>query len=177
MPARKKQSPRKPAKKKAPAKKTAPAKKATPVMYRGPNLDHHPVSLAQMSAVAHVGLRSDGEILQVEASQVAPCRLVDHGGGRFSLCLDDYAMPQVPLFAERGLQGGGYTWEAVVQSLVNLRHPKLAQELSYDSEAGMFVALGSREALVQVAKLIQSAVADAALMRAAVDGANPDALE
>ncbi|MCC7070086.1 MAG: hypothetical protein IT383_02115 [Deltaproteobacteria bacterium] len=130
-----------------------------------------------MAAVATEGLRSDGEILHVDAGTVAPCRLVDHGGSRFSLCLDDYAMPMMPLFEQLGLQGGGYTWEAVVRSLVKLRHPDLASQLSYDSEAGMFVALGPRQALVTVARLLQAAIADPLVLRTAVERADPDTLE
>jgi len=86
-------------------------------------------------------------------------------------------MPQVPLFDARGLQGGGYTWEAVVSSLVKLKRPDLEPDLTYDSEAGMFVALGSRESLRGVAALIQKAIADPALLREAVDHADPDRLE
>jgi hypothetical protein len=124
-----------------------------------------------------VGLRADGEILHVEESELSPCRLVDHGAGRYSLCLDDFRMPQLPLFEERGLQGGGYTWDAVVDSLVRLRRPDLAPDLTYDSEAGMFVALGSRETLRVVARLIQEAIASPAVLREAVDHADPDRLE
>ncbi len=145
--------------------------------YKGDNLDHHPVSKRDMDAVRSEGLRSDGEILHVEESEFAPCRLVDHGEGRFSLCFDDFRMPSVPLFESRGLQGGGYTWEAVASSLVKLKRPDLESDLSYDSEAGMFVALGGRESLKGVATLIQKALADPALLRDAVDHADPDRLE
>lgn len=145
--------------------------------YKGDNLDHHPVSKRDMESVRSEGLRADGEILHVEESEFAPCRLVDHGEGRFSLCFDDFRMPSVPLFESRGLQGGGYTWEAVVSSLVKLKRPDLEPDLTYDSEAGMFVALGSRESLKGVATLIQKAIADPALLRDAVDHADPDRLE
>ena len=130
-----------------------------------------------MATVAAEGLRSDGEILQVDAGTVAPCRLVDHGGGRYSLCFDDYAMPAMPLFEQLGLQGGGYTWEAVVRTLVKLRHPDLASQLTYDSEAGMFVAIGPRQALVTVARLIQAAIGDPLVLRTAIERADPDTLE
>lgn len=145
--------------------------------YKGDNLDHHPVSKRDMESVRGEGLRGDGEILHVEESEFAPCRLVDHGEGRLSLCFDDFRMPQVPLFESRGLQGGGYTWEAVVSSLVKLKRPDLQSDLTYDSEAGMFVALGNRESLKAVATLIQKAISDPALLRDAVDHADPDRLE
>lgn len=195
----KKAAPKKAAAKKAPPKKKAakkhavagksasdagfaialPGRKTINIAsaYKGDNLDHHPVSKRDMDAVRSEGLRSDGEILHVEESEFMPCRLVDHGEGRFSLCFDDFRMPQIPLFETRGLQGGGYTWEAVVSSLVKLKRPDLESDLTYDSEAGMFVALGSRASLKGVATLIQKAIADPALLRDAVDHADPDRLE
>ncbi len=138
----------------------------------------HPVTSEQMTEVSADGLRGDGEILQVDDdADVAPCRLVDHGEGRFSLCLDDFKMPDVALFAERGLQGGGYTWEAVADSLLRLRRPDLADQVAWDSEAGMFVAVGNRPNLVLLAKLLQEALAKPDVLKAAVDAADPDRLE
>ena len=145
--------------------------------YKGATLDHHPLSKREIDDVAREGLRGDGEILQVEEADFAPCRLVAHGEERFSLCFDDFRMPPLALFEERGLQGGGYTWEAVVSSLVKLRRPDLEADLSYDSESGMFVALGGRDSLLSVAKLIQHAIANESVLREAVDAADPDRLE
>jgi hypothetical protein len=163
----------------APRASLADAPRVTPSgeMYKGEDLSHHPVSMRLMNEVAHEGLRGDGEILHVEENEFAPCRLVDHGEGRFSLCLDDFRMPDVPLFHERGLQGGGYTWEAVVDSLVRQRRPDLEPDLAFDSEAGMFVALGSRDTLRAVSKLIQEAIRNPAVLQEAVDAADPDRLE
>ena len=167
------------AKKAAPAQRSNVVQKAASDMgaYKGANLDHHPVSKRDIDAVAREGLRGDGEILHVEEAEFMPCRLVDHGEGRFSLCFDDFRMPALALFEERGLQGGGYTWEAVVSSLVKLRRPDLEPDLTYDSESGMFVALGARESLRVVAKLIQQAIASDSMLQQAVDAADPDRLE
>jgi hypothetical protein len=138
----------------------------------------HPVTAEQMEEVKVDGLRAEGEILAVEEdADVAPCRLVDHGEGRFSLCLDDFKMPELPLFTERGLQGGGYTWEAVADSLLRLRRPELADQVAWDSEAGMFVAVGNRANLVVLARLIQEALAKADVLKAAGDAADPDRRE
>jgi hypothetical protein len=108
---------------------------------------------------------------------VAPCRLVDHGEGRFSLCFDDNRMPRVPLFDSRGLAGNGYTWEAVVDALVRLRRPDLADSFGTDSETAMFVATGSRATLVALAGLLRTALADETLLKTALDAASPDRLE
>lgn len=123
--------------------------------------------------------RRDDEVSAPEDDNaaVAPCRLVDHGEGRFSLCLDDFRMPYVPLFDERGLQGGGFTWEGVADSLARLYRPELVDGIGYDSEAGMFVAIGTRKTLMALASLLQDAMADPALLREAVEAADPDRLE
>jgi hypothetical protein len=146
--------------------------------YRDGDALAHPVTAEQMAQVSRDGLRADDVIVHVDDNaEVAPCRLVDHGEGRFSLCLDDFRMPSVPLFDERGLQGGGYTWEALADSLARLRRPELVDGLSYDSEPGMFVAVGTRPTLIALAHVLQEAMADPALVRQAVDAADPDRLE
>jgi hypothetical protein len=131
-----------------------------------------------MAEVSRDGLRGDQAIVHVDGdAEVAPCRLVDHGEGRYSLCLDDFRMPTVPVFEERGLQGGGYTWEAVADSLARIRRPELVDGVDYDCEAGMFVAIGTRPTLIAMAHLLQEALQDEGLLRAAVDAADPDRLE
>jgi hypothetical protein len=151
---------------------------ALAISYRDGDALAHPVTAEQMAEVSRDGLRDDDVIIHVDDNaEVAPCRLVDHGEGRFSLCLDDLRMPSLPLFDERGLQGGGFTWEAVADSLARLRRPELVEGLSYDSEAGMFVAVGTRPTLIALAHLLQEAMADPALLRQAVDAADPDRLE
>ena len=183
-----KKTPTKKTAKKAPAKKGSERPSLTPkksldlaalaAAYRDGDALAHPVTAEQMAEVSKDGLRSDDSILHVEDdADVAPCRLVDHGEGRYSLCLDDFRMPRVALFDERGLQGGGYTWEALSDSLARLRRPELVGGLSYDSEAGMFVAIGTRPTLVALAHLIQEAMQDETLLRAALDAADPDRLE
>ena len=124
------------------------------------------------------GLSTQDDVVGAEAANdVAPCRLVDHGEGRFSLCFDDFKMPELALFTERGLQGGGYTWECVADSLVRIRRPDLGEQLSYDSEASMFVAVGNRPSLMVVARLLQESLSDARVLKAALDAADPDRLE
>ena len=187
-----KKAPTKKAAKKAPTKKAAKKAHGLPSLtpkksldlsslaasYRDGDAMAHPVTAEQMAEVSHDGLRGDDSILHVEDdADVAPCRLVDHGEGRYSLCLDDFRMPRVALFDERVLQGGGYTWEALADSLARLRRPELVDGLSYDSEAGMFVAIGTRPTLIALAHLIQKAMDDETLLRAALDAADPDRLE
>jgi hypothetical protein len=146
--------------------------------YKGGDATAHPITPELMAQVRGEGLRSDGEIRHVhDDNDVAPCRLVNHGEGRFSLCFDDFKMPRVAMFDERGLAGNGYTWEAVVDSLLRLRRPELVDKVSFDSEASMLVAIGTRPVLVAVARLVQEVLGDATLLKNALDAADPDRLE
>ena len=153
-----------------PAKKRPLDLNSLAASYKGGDGLAHAVTSEQMAEMKGEGLRSDGEILGVEDADVAPCRLVDHGEGRFSLCFDDFKMPELALFETRGLQGGGYTWEAVADSLLRLRRPDLVEQVAYDSEAGMFVAVGNRPSLIVVARLLQEALADPNLLKSAEIG-------
>jgi hypothetical protein len=108
---------------------------------------------------------------------IEPLRLVDHGSARFSLCLDDFRMPDVDAFRARGLAGTGHTWQALAQSLVAWQRPDLVSELAYDSEPSLFVAEGARPALEALARLLQNALGDPALLGGALDRANPDTLD
>ena len=138
----------------------------------------HPVTGEQMAEVSHDGLRGDDEIRRVDDDKgVAPCRLVDHGEGRYSLCLDDFRMPALKAFHARGLAGNGYTWEALADAVVRLRRPELVTGLSYDSESSMFVAIGTKPTLMGLAHLIQEVIKSGPLLEKAIAAADPDRLE
>jgi hypothetical protein len=136
----------------------------------------HAITGALMAQTRTEGLRAESAIAAA-VDDVAPCRLVDHGEGRFSLCFDDFRMPRLRAFDERGLAGNGYTWEAVVDALVRRRRPELVDHVGYDSETAMFVATGARTTLLAVAELVRLAIDDAAVLKAAIDAAAPDRLE
>jgi len=164
--AAKKTAAKKTAAKKTAAKKTA-AKKTAAKKTAAKKTAGSPVPAAPASE----------QLVAAAVDAVAPCRLVDHGEGRCSLCFDDLRMPRVPLFDERGLAGNGYTWEAVVDSLVRRRRPDLVALVAYDSETAMFVAVGGRANLVAVAGLLRAALDDGAVLKQALDHAAPDRLE
>ncbi len=117
------------------------------------------------------------EAVLAAVDDLAPCRMVDHGCGRFSLCLDDFRMPRLPQFLRLGLAGNGYTWEALAGALVRLRHPEVQDRIAFASERSMFVAVGARTDLVVVALLLRAALADPALLQTAIDAAASDRLE
>jgi cell wall-associated NlpC family hydrolase len=136
----------------------------------------HAVTGEVMAGLRTEGLRAES-VIAAAVDDVAPCRLVDHGEGRFSLCFDDFRMPRVPMFDERGLAGNGYTWEAIVDALVRKRRSDLVDQIGYDSESAMFVATGARATLLVVAELVRQVIADESLLKSTLDSADPDRLE
>jgi Immunity protein 51 len=106
-----------------------------------------------------------------------PSRLVMHDHGGFSLCFDDFDATY-NLLEARDLQGGGYTWHAIVESLVRLHAPEISSRVDYDPEGSMFVAYGTdRDALLRVAQLIRRATEDQAVLLEAIDHADEELLE
>jgi Immunity protein 51 len=84
--------------------------------------------------------------------EFAPSRLVTQDDGSFSLCFDDFNAAS-SIMDEKGLQGGGYTWHAIVEALVRLHAPEIQSVVNYDPEGSMFVAYGTdRAALLTVAR-------------------------
>jgi hypothetical protein len=108
--------------------------------------------------------------------EFSPSRLVTHDD-YYSLCFDEFNSTY-DLLEARELQGGGYTWHAIVDALVRTRAPQIAHVVKYDPEGSMFVAYGSDlEALKTVAGLIRSALENEAVLLEALEAADPDLLE
>jgi hypothetical protein len=81
-------------------------------------------------------------------------------------------------FEELGYDAGGYAWHGVADSLIRLKAPKLRRKIKYDPEAGMFVAYGTdRDALEQLAKLLREAMNDPAVLKDAIEKANPKLMD
>jgi Immunity protein 51 len=109
--------------------------------------------------------------------EFAPSRLVAQDDGSFSLCFDDFTAGS-DIMDEKGLQGGGYTWHAIVEALVRLRAPEIQAAVKYDPEGSMFVAYGTdRDALLTVAQLIRRATTDESVLLEALENADEDLLE
>jgi Immunity protein 51 len=95
--------------------------------------------------------------------------------GRFCLTIRDSDERTTSLFEDRGLQGGGYTWEGIVTALVELKLPKEIPLLEIGAEAdNMFAYCQDRAILERIADLVQSACADHQLLNAAIDHAGED---
>ncbi|VTR95348.1 Uncharacterized protein OS=Singulisphaera acidiphila (strain ATCC BAA-1392 / DSM 18658 / VKM B-2454 / MOB10) GN=Sinac_4631 PE=4 SV=1: Imm31 [Gemmata massiliana] len=107
-----------------------------------------------------------------EKDEFAPLRFLD-GDGSCSLMLTEFS-PWAATFEELEWDGGGYSWHGVADALVRLKAPKLKKKIKYDPEGSMFVAFGpDRDALVQLARLMLEAMADPAVLREAIEKANP----
>jgi hypothetical protein len=98
--------------------------------------------------------------------------------GRHFLNVVDAPAPVRALFDSLGLQGGGYTWVAVLQALAKLAEPPIEGEFEIDGEADNAYINASDSALIDAfEKLIARAMEDLDLLRRALDEADPDLLE
>lgn len=115
---------------------------------------------------------------ETDEEWIGPCLLLGRNErGFYSLSFSAFdEADQVPELDD--LQGGGYTWHALVDSLVRMRAPEIASFIDYDPEGDTFVALSTDEtALRTVAGLIGEAVGDPDLLRRAIANADPSILE
>lgn len=110
--------------------------------------------------------------------EFAPCRLVEHDDGTFSITFDAFE-PAADVFAEHGYEdAGGYAWHGVVEAMVRARAPKIKKLVKYDPEGSMFAAYGKdRDALKQVAALIRDALADREVLAEFIEKADPDLMD
>ncbi|MEW6733097.1 MAG: Imm51 family immunity protein [Acidobacteriota bacterium] len=106
-----------------------------------------------------------------------PGKLVKHEDGTFSLLFTDFD-GTIGIFEEMGMEGGGYSWHAVVDALVRMEVPELSKKLSYDPEASMFVAISSdANVLKEIARLIRNAIKDPQLLKMAITNADPELID
>ena len=108
---------------------------------------------------------------------VEPCFLVDYKDGNFSVGLIKFEKTYEAL-SKKGLQGGGYTWTAIVDSLIKIKAPELVDSFEYYPEAGMMIAQSkSLENCVKVAGFIKEAIENRNLLELALEKADPKLLE
>ena len=115
--------------------------------------------------------------MQHQESPYSPFILSEYNG-KFSLLLSDMQFEEkIPVFeqlAEDGWSGNGYDWTSIADLVLQEQLPQLLGRVSFDSEAGMMCALGSKPDLekfaVAMAKVFHcdDAIRDA-LKRAQID--------
>ena len=77
-----------------------------------------------------------------------------------------------------GLQGGGYTWSAIADSLIRLKAPEMVEQVEYNPEAGMMIVQSNNLLdCVKIAGFINEALENRALLDKAIDNADPTLLE
>ena len=103
---------------------------------------------------------------RVDRVTYAPFLLVDMGE-RSELLLTDWEMlAKTRIFEEReGWLGNGYDWTSIAEVLVAERLPHLKNSLSFDPEAGTFVAAGPLPAVKSLAEQMVLVFHDDAQLR------------
>ena len=82
-------------------------------------------------------------------SKITPFLWVN--AGRVSVIFNTGDEFRESIFETSDREGSGYDWEALAKVFIIERAPELKGKIKYDSEAGMFCALGSKKALKEFA--------------------------
>jgi hypothetical protein len=100
----------------------------------------------------------------------------DHRPGSYCLMMSDSDMgPADDVFEECGQNSNGYGWEGVARSALRVRAPELVDRVSFDSEAGTFVAHAEDpEVLRSLGALLQRAWQDESLLRQFIEAGDPE---
>ena len=94
---------------------------------------------------------------------VEDSRISETTDGQFSYNYFNYRPEVIEFFESNGLQGGGYTWEALARSCLYLRGSKLAGAIEFDSEGdALFAYSSSRPALEELEVVVKRLSSDAA---------------
>ncbi len=82
------------------------------------------------------------------------------------LLSDDRMWEKCPVFEElEGWAGDSYDWTSVARTVIAEELPKLEDAVSFDSEAGTFVAYGPRDAIHSLAGVMHTVFHDDVRLR------------
>ena len=99
--------------------------------------------------------------------EFVPCQLVAHGEEKYSLLFTEFD-EFVDYIESQGGQGGGYSWEAMIKAVAQLREIDLS-DLIIDPEGSMFAAVASnRQSLLKIVSIIRELSSDPELMNLAI---------
>ncbi|MDT0269483.1 immunity 51 family protein [Streptomyces sp. DSM 44915] len=111
----------------------------------------------------------------------APLVLLEysHRPGHYGLMLTDDAMFAVEgVLAEFGHESNGYAWAGIARAAVATRAPEIGERISFDPEAGMFVAYGEDAAALRtLGALLKEAYEDPAVLREFVTAGEPSSFD
>jgi hypothetical protein len=90
-------------------------------------------------------------------------RITENTGGQFSYNYFNHHPEVIEFFESKGLQGGGYTWEALAKSGLELNGSKLVKIIEFDSEGdALFAYSPSRPALEELEAVLKKLSSDTA---------------
>jgi hypothetical protein len=102
-------------------------------------------------------------------------QIIQYDDGRYGLTVMEPGGPDAKywqIFEDNELQGGGYTWEGLIDALVRLRIPDAMSRIEIGAEAdNAYVDSADRKVLERIAGLIEAAVNDGDLLMEAIDNA------
>jgi hypothetical protein len=87
-------------------------------------------------------------------SSYEPCELIEHEQGQYSLTFTEFELYD-DFFKQYGTESGGYAWEAIVKSRIELDRKKELY-VEFDPESDMFAVYGSDlNSLKEIANIIR----------------------
>jgi hypothetical protein len=82
------------------------------------------------------------------------------------ILLDRDMVPRFHVFEERaGWLGNGHDWTSIARVVVDEHLPDLKDDVNFDSESGMFVAIGSAEVLRRLGREMKKVFDDESSIR------------
>src|SRR5262245_36081823 len=97
----------------------------------------------------------------------SPCHFHEHGPAAFSITfseIDDF----IEYLESQEGQGGGYSWEAMVKAILEIRAIEL-DDVDFDPEGDMFAATSPNKASLEtIARIIKELTEDRKLMEQAI---------
>jgi hypothetical protein len=101
-----------------------------------------------------------------DRSTYAPFIFVESEGSSSLLLSDNRMVEKCPIFEEiEGWLGNGYDWTSVARTVIAEQLPQLQDTVSFDPEAGMFVAYGPRAAIQALAGFMSAVFHDDGKLR------------
>lgn len=76
---------------------------------------------------------------------IKPFNFVEYVQNKASITLE--ADMKYQLFEKHGKEPNGYSWEKIFKKHLEKKIPSVANNISYDSEAGMFTCYGSKDSI------------------------------
>jgi hypothetical protein len=103
-------------------------------------------------------------------------QIIQYDDGRYGLTIMEPGAPDATywqVFEDNDLEGGGYTWEGLIDSLVRLRMPDAMSSIEIGAEAdNAYVNSAGRNILERIAALIEEAINEEKLLTEAIENAD-----